>query len=191
MTRNEALVLIKQYVKNENSIKHMLATEAIMLAMAKYFNKNNQAQLDVDIWGLTGLLHDLDMEQFDYKEYPELHGPETIRILQEQGVSQEILNGILAHNSATGKARETLLEKTIYAVDPLTGFITAIALVYPSKKLADVKLSSITKRLKELRFAAGANREAMQSIKEVGLEFEQFATIGLMAMQSISDDLGL
>lgn len=177
--------LVKEHVKNENSIKHMLATEAIMRAMARHFNE------DEEVWGLAGLLHDLDMEKVDYQKSPELHGPETVRILKEKGVSQEILNGILAHNQATGKARETLMEKCIYAVDPLTGFITAIALVYPSKKLADVKVGSITKRLKELRFAAGASREAMQSIENLGLEFNQFADIGLRSLQEISADLGL
>jgi len=185
MNREEALSLIKEHVKNENSIKHMLATEAIMRSMSKHFNE------DVEIWSLAGLLHDLDMEMGDYKEHPEAHGLETVRILKEKGVSDKILNGILAHNEATGKTRDTLMEKCIYAVDPLTGFITAIALVYPSKKLADVKVKSITKRLKELRFASGANREAMKSIEEVGLEFHQFAEIGLKAMQEISDDLGL
>jgi len=185
MTREESLNIINEHVKNANSIKHMLATEAIMKAIAGHFDEN------VEEWSLAGLLHDLDMEKADYRNHPELHGPETVRILLEKGVAKEILDAILAHNEATGKIRETLIEKCLYAVDPLTGLIVASALVLPNKKLADVKTKSIIKRFKEPRFAAGANREAIKSIESVGLSLEQFIEIGLKAMQEINADLGL
>ena len=100
-------------------------------------------------------------------------------------------HAICAHNNKTGIAIESIMDQAIFAADPITGFITAIALVYPDKKLSSVKVKSITKRMKEIRFAAGADRDAMRSIEKLGIDFESFAEISLKAMQNISDDLGL
>lgn len=185
MTREEALAFVRQQVKNGNSVKHMLATEAIMRALAARF------QEDKELWGLAGLVHDIDMEIADYKENPERHGAEGARILAEKGFSQEIVEAVKAHNPATGKVRETLLEKTIYCTDPLTGLIVAATLVSPSKKLGDLSGASVLKRFRESSFARGANREVIAACVEIGLSLEEFVEIGLKAMQAIAEELGM
>jgi len=186
MTRNEALALIKSKVSNPNSIKHMLATEAIMQALARHFGE------DEEKWGLAGLVHDIDMEEVDYHEEPEKHGLKGVEILRENGLNdQEILDAVLAHNEATGKKRETLLEKAIYSVDPLTGLIVAATLVLPSKKIADVKVENVLNRFKEKSFARGVNREIIAKCQDISLNLEEFVKIGLEAMQEITGELGL
>ncbi len=180
------MALVKKYVKNENSVKHMLATEAIMGAMARYFGENQ------DLWGLAGLVHDIDMEEVDYRNEPAKHGPHSVEILKEEGiVDQAVLDAVMAHNEATGKSRETLLEKVIHAVDPLTGLIVATALVLPEKKLSIVTPENVLNRFKEKSFARGANREVIARCQDFGLPLEKFVEIGLKAMQGISDQLGL
>jgi len=185
MTRQEALQLVRQHVKNENSIKHMLATEAIMRALARRFNE------DEEVWGLSGLVHDIDMEMVNYQDHPEKHGKVGAAILEKAGFDSVIIEAVKAHNPATGKTRETKLEKAIYCVDPLTGLIVASALVLPGKKLADLKAESVLKRFKEKHFARGANREIIAACSEIDLGLEEFVKIGLEAMQEISNDLGL
>ncbi|MFH1450989.1 MAG: HD domain-containing protein [bacterium] len=185
MTREETLIFIRQAVKNTNSIKHMLATEAIMRALAKRFNE------DEVTWALAGLVHDIDMEFADYKENPEKHGIEGARMLAEKGFVPEIIEAVKAHNPATGKTRETLMEKTIFCTDPLTGLIVAATLVLPSKKIGDLTSSSVLKRFRENSFARGVNREVISACAEIGLTLEEFIEIGLKAMQEIAGDLGL
>ncbi|HAH04486.1 MAG: Metal dependent phosphohydrolase [Parcubacteria group bacterium GW2011_GWA2_43_17] len=183
MTREETLALVKQKIKSEKLIKHCLAVEAIMRSIADHFKE------DAELWGLTGLLHDIDYEET--KDKPEEHSLKGAEILQELGLAPEIIQAVKVHNEMHGLPRESLLDKVLFAVDPLAGFITAVALVCPSKKLADVEVKSIVKRLKESRFAAGASRTGLKSIEELGLEFKQFAEIGLRAMKNIAEDLGL
>ena len=185
MTREEALSLVRQYVKNENSIKHMLATEAIMRALAKHFGEDEKT------WGLAGLLHDMDMEIVDWKKEPEKQGAVGADMLEKMGVDKIITNAIRAHNEATGKTRDNLIEKAIYAVDCLTGLIVASTLVLPSKKMKDVTVENILNRFKEKSFARGARREAIASCMETGLSLEEFVKIGLKAMQEINEELGL
>ncbi len=185
MSEKEALNLVKKYVKNKNSIKHMLATAAVMRSLAQKFNE------DEDKWALSGLLHDIDMEIVDYHENPHEHGLRGAQILEEEGVSRDIINAALAHNKETGKARETVLEKSIYCTDPLTGLIVASTLVLPSKKIADLTAESVLKRYKEKSFAKGADREIIASCSEINLSLEEFVEIGLTAMQKISNDLDL
>lgn len=185
MNREEALKLIRQYVKNENSIKHMLATEAIMIALAKHLGENEET------WSLAGLLHDLDMEINDYRKEPEKHGIIGAEMLEKLGVEKIIIEAIRAHNEATGKGRETPIEKAIFCTDPLTGLIVAATLVLPSKKLADLTPESVLNRFKEKSFAKGANRQIIVACSEIGLTLEEFIKIGLGAMQAISDQLGL
>jgi len=185
MNREEALQLVKEKIKNENSIKHCLATEAIMKAVAEHFKE------DVELWSMVGLVHDLDMELVDYVESPEKHGIVTAEILQEKGFDSVIVEAVKAHNPVNGKNPETKLEKAIYCVDPLTGLIVASTLVIPSKKLADVSANNVLNRFKEKSFARGANREIISSCSEIGLSLEEFVSIGLKAMQGISNDLGL
>ncbi len=184
MTREEALQFINEKIKNQNLIKHMLATEAIMSALAKKFNQDEKK------WGLAGLLHDADSESFkDAKE----HGLLTADWLKDK-VDEDIRHACAAHNEANGTARESLLDYAIFAADPLTGLIVAATLVLPSKKLSDLTVESLLKRFKEPRFAAGANREVIAScadVKGLNMSLEEFVKIGLEAMQGISKELGL
>ncbi len=185
MNREKALNLIKKYVENKNSIKHMLAVEAIMRALARNFKE------DEDLWGIAGLVHDIDMEIVDYRDEPQKHGAKGAEILKENGADENIANAALAHNEATGKERKTLLEKAIFCTDPLTGLIVAGTLVLPSKKIADLTTESVLKRFKEKAFARGADREIIASCNEIGLELKGFVKIGLKAMQEISNEIDL
>ncbi len=185
MNREEALDLIQEYVKNKNSIKHMLAVEAVMCALAEKFNE------DGDIWAMAGLVHDIDMEIVDYLNEPEKHADKGSEILTEKGFDKGIIEAVKAHNEATGKKAETLMEKSIFCADPLTGLIVASTLVLPSKKLSDLSADSVLKRFKEKAFAKGANREIILKCSEIGLSLEEFIEIGLNAMKKISDDLEL
>ena len=183
MTREECLHLIEQNVKNGNLVKHMLATEAIMRSLARRFGQ------DEDRWGLAGLLHDVDVEITggDMTKHSKVGG-EMLRAL---GVDDEIVAAIVAHNETHGRPRDSLIAKALYAADPLTGFLTAVALVRPDKKLATVEIRSALKRLPEKRFAAGANRDQMATCKDLDIGMEDFLRLGLEAMQSIATDLGL
>lgn len=183
MTRKEALDSIKDNVENENLVKHMLATEAIMRALARCLGE------DEDEWGLTGLIHDIDMELTggDMREHSKL-GADLAR---ELGASEEMAHAILCHNQAHGIPLETKLDKALTCVDPLTGLITAAALVRPDKKLANLEAKSVKKRFKEKSFAAGADREQISSCGEIGLELDEFIEFGLEAMKGIAADLGL
>jgi uncharacterized protein len=185
MEREKALLLIKKYVKNKNSIKHMLAVEVVMRDLAKRFNKNE------DLWSITGLVHDVDMEIVDYKENPELHGKKGAEILRKEGFPEEIVNATIAHNRETGKERVTLLEKAIYCTDPLTGLIVASVLISPSKKIKELSVESVLKRFKEKSFAKGAERDVISACSEIELTLEEFVTIGLSAMQKIDKELEL
>lgn len=185
--RATAVELLNKYVTTEHIRTHSFAVEAVMRALAKRL-----APEDVDLWGVTGLLHDLDNDLVDWKSDMSLHGKRTVKILKEIDFGNEAMyNAILAHNHATGKKVENVFENALYSGDPITGFINAITLVYPDKKIASVKVKSIVKRMKETRFAAGANREAMWAIENTGIKFEDFAKLSLEAMQEISEVLGL
>ncbi|ACK42762.1 MULTISPECIES: HD domain-containing protein [Dictyoglomus] len=183
MNRDEALDKVKKYVKNKNLIKHMLATEAIMRALAKRFNE------DEEKWGLTGLLHDIDYEITE-KE-PEKHSLLAEELLKDENLSKDVIDAIKAHNEIHNLPRETLLAKALYAVDPLTGLIVAAALIHPEKKLAPLDVNFILNRFKEKSFARGANRDQIKTCEDLGLSLEEFIAIGLEAMKSISDELGL
>ena len=183
MTREEALDSIKANIENENLLKHMLATEAIMRALARRLGE------DEEEWGLTGLLHDIDMEltEGDMNTHSKL-GADLAR---ELGASEAMAHAILCHNPTHGIPTETKLDKALYCADPLTGLIVAAALVRPDKKLAGVEVRSVRKRFKEKSFAAGASREQISQCTELGLELDQFLELGLEAMKEIADDLGL
>ncbi len=182
MNREEALKLVSEYVKNRNSIKHMIAAGAVMGALAKRFDQDEKE------WELVGLLHDIDME---ITEKMEDHGREGSLILEREGFSGKIRDAVLAHNPATGKKPETLMEKAIYCTDPLTGLIVASVLVLPNKKIADLNTASVVKRFKEKSFAKGANREVISSCSEIGLSLEEFIQIALVAMKGVSAELEL
>ena len=183
MNREEALDSISANIENQNTIKHMLATEAIMRALARHFGE------DEEEWGLTGLLHDIDMEltEGDMSTHSTL-GADLVR---ELGASEAMAHAILCHNETHGIPAETRLDKALYCADPLTGLIIAAALVRPDKKLAGVEARSVRKRFKEKSFAAGADREQISQCTELGLELDDFLEKGLEAMKEIADDLGL
>lgn len=187
MDRAQALEILHEYLKSEHLIRHSFAVEAVMKALAERLAPDK-----VEEWSIAGLLHDIDADITDYKTNPELHGKKAVEILKERNFgTEEMHHAILAHNSATGTEIETQMDQALYAADPITGFITAIALVYPDKKLSSVKVKSITKRMKEPRFAAGADRDAMRSIEKLGIPFAEFAELSLKAMTEIADTLGL
>jgi uncharacterized protein len=184
MTREEALVLLNQYVKNENMLKHCLASEAVMAALAERLGQDREK------WALAGLLHDLDAEatNADLK----VHGLETVRILAQQGLDPEIVDAIRMHNEeAHGQRRSTVFQHALAAGETITGLITATALVYPDKKLASVKPKSVVKRMKEKAFARSVNRDIIRECEKIGLPLDEFAEIAVKAMQGISDRLGL
>jgi putative nucleotidyltransferase with HDIG domain len=184
MKREEAIASVRENVENENLIKHMLATEAVMKALARRFNE------DEEEWGLTGLLHDIDVELTEGDMSS--HGRLGADLVSEMGGSEVMSHAVLCHNQAHGISLETKLDKALYCVDPLTGLITASALVRPERKLAGVEAKSVQKRFKEKSFAAGANREQIASCsKLLGIELNEFIEIGLEAMKGISKDLGL
>jgi len=183
MNREEALDSVKANVENNNLVKHMLATEAIMRALARRLGEDGEE------WGLTGLLHDIDVEltEGDMKSHSKL-GADLAR---EMGASEATAHAILCHNEAHGIPLETKLDKALFCADPLTGLIIAAALVRPDKKLAGVEAKSVNKRFKEKSFAAGASREQIASCSELGLELDEFIELGLKAMKGITAGLGL
>ena len=181
--REQALAIVREHVKNENLVKHMLAVEA---AVRWYARKLGE---DEERWGITALLHD-----FDWEIHPDLHTHpmEGAPILRERGVDEEMIEDILSHADRTGVPRDTPLRKALAACDEITGLITATALVRPSKSIHDVKVSSVRKKWKNLNFAAGANREEMdESIEAFGVEKWEHVGNVLEAMQSIADELEL
>jgi putative nucleotidyltransferase with HDIG domain len=181
ISRERTLELLKSHVKTKNLIKHCLAVEAIMRALAKHFGE------DEEKWGLAGLLHDLDYEYT--KNDPEKHCLVTLDLLKDEDVPEDVKNAILAHCGK--KERETLMEKAIYAADPTSGFIVAAALIRPEKKLDAIDVPFLKRRFKEKAFAKGANRDQMRSCEEFELSLDEFFEISLNAMKSISKELGL
>ena len=184
MTREQGLAVLKQNLQNQNLLKHCLAVEAIMRALARYFKE------DEEKWGLTGLLHDIDYEKV--KDDLSQHSLVGAKILEDLGVAQDICQAVKVHNEAHGIPAQTLLEKALFVVDPLTGLIVAATLVLPSKKIADLTVESVLNRFKEKAFARGANREIIKKCEELlNLKLEEFVKITLQAMQGISQELGL
>jgi putative nucleotidyltransferase with HDIG domain len=183
MDREEALKAIRENVKNENLVRHMLATEAIMRALARRFGE------DEEEWGLAGLLHDIDVEVTGGDMHR--HSREGAEMVSKLGAGDAIAAAILAHNEAHGVPPQTLMEKSLFCTDPLTGLITAAVLVRPDKKIAGLEAKSVRKRFKEKSFAAGANREIIARCADIGLELDEFIALGVAAMQSIATDLGL
>ncbi len=183
MTREEVLDSIKANVENKNLVKHMLATEAIMRSLARRLGE------DEEEWGLTGLLHDIDMELTggDMNSHSKL-GADLAR---ELGASEATAHAILCHNETHGVPLETKLDKALFCVDPLTGLIIAAALVRPNKRLAGLETRSVKKKFKEKSFAAGVDRQQISQCSQVGLELDEFIELGLEAMKGIAADLGL
>lgn len=181
MDREEALSLLREYTKNVNLVKHGLAVEAAMRAYARKFGE------DEEKWGIAGLLHDLDYEQF-----PDEHPLKGVEILEGRGAPFDLVHAVKAHADRTGVPRETKLDKALYAVDELTGLIVAVALVRPSKSLSEVTVESVKKKWGAKAFAKGVDRAAIKKgAEELGVELDEHIDLVIRAMQGIADDLGL
>jgi len=181
LDREAALALLREYTKNENLVKHALAVEAAMRAYARRFGE------DEEKWGITGLLHD-----FDYERFPEEHPLRGAVILEDKGYPEDVIYAIKAHADHTGFDRKSLLDKTLFAVDELTGMIVAVALVRPSKKLAEVTVQSVLKKMKDKSFVRGVNREDLRrGAEELGIPLEEHIGVVLEAMKAIAPQLGL
>lgn len=183
MHREEALEIVREHVKNENLVRHMLAVEATMRFYAK------KLAGDIELWGLAGLLHD-----FDWEIHPTLeeHPQAGIQLLKERGVPEIIQRAILSHADHTGVPRESIMEKALFACDEITGLITATALVRPSRSLSDLKVKSVRKKWKDKSFAAGVNREEMErGAADFGVELSKHIENVIEAMRSIAPELGL
>jgi predicted hydrolase (HD superfamily) len=183
ITREEALEILKSNVEAENMLKHSLASEAVLRAVAKHLGKNEEE------WGIAGLLHDIDVEITNAD--PHTHGPYAEKLLKGK-ITDEMLDAIVMHNEvATGKERNTEFQHALAAGETITGLITATTLVYPDKKLASVKAKSVTKRMKQKAFAASVKRENIMECEKIGIPLAEFADLAVNAMRSISDDMGL
>jgi putative nucleotidyltransferase with HDIG domain len=184
ITREEALKLMENYLQSESLRKHSYATEAVMRAMAEKLGH------DPELWGIVGLLHDLDYNET--KDQPSLHGLKTAEILKEKGVASEVVEAIKAHNAeALGMERKTDLDIGVTCSESITGMVIATTLVYPDKKISSVKPSSIIKRMKQKEFARSVNRDLIRKCEDLHLSLEEFAGLSLKAMGAISDLLGL
>ena len=181
ISRQEALDLVNANLTKKNLVKHTLAVEAIMRAMAKRFGESEE------LWGLAGLLHDLDYERT--ADDPARHGRLTVEMLEGADVPVEVKDAILVH--AGHRPRNSVMDKAICCVDPVTGLIVASALMHPSKRVAGLDPDFVGKRFKEKRFAAGANREAIANVSELGLELHEFFSVSIEAMSGISRELEL
>ena len=184
ITRDEALNLLRQHIKNEKMIYHCLSSEAVLRALAKKLGRDEKK------WALAGLLHDIDVEVTDAD--PKTHSLKARELLKDFELDEDILDAISMHNEmATGKPRETEFQHALAAGETITGLIYAIALVYPDRKIAAVKPKSIVKRMKQKAFAASVNREIIMECEKIGIPLPEFAEISLDAMKEIGEEIGL
>ncbi|MBT9144805.1 MAG: Ribonuclease Y [candidate division WS2 bacterium] len=183
ISRDEAENLLKEKVKNKNMVKHCLAVEAVMKGLARTLNQDETA------WGLTGLLHDIDLDIVGGDM--NTHSLESGKIMRELGFSEELVQAVEAHNEAHGLPRDSIVAKALYAADPVTGLIVAAALVHPDRKISSLDLDFILRRFNEKWFAKGADREQIKSIILLGISFEDFLSLSLKEMSGISGTLGL
>ena len=184
MTRDEALALLKQHVRAENLVKHCLATEAIMRSLARRLGE------DPEIWGLAGLLHDIDFEQTG--DTPERHGLIAAELLAQHDIAPEIIDAVKAHNAEwLDLRRSTPFHHALAAAETITGLVVAAALVQPGRKVASVKVSSIRKRMKKKDFARNVDRGAIMECEQFDMEVDDFIALSLDAMTMVADDLGL
>ncbi len=183
MNRDQSLALVREYVKSESLVRHMLAVEACMRLYAEKFSD------DVDTWGQLGLIHD-----FDWEIHPTLtdHPVKGAPILRERGVPEDIIQDILSHGIDTGVPRDTRRRKALYACDEITGLVTAVALVRPSRSLLDLEPSSVKKKWKDKAFAAGTDRREMEeAAQDFGIELWEHVGNVITAMRRIAPELGL
>ncbi|MCD4749998.1 MAG: HDIG domain-containing protein [Thermoanaerobaculales bacterium] len=182
-TRDDAWALLNEFTTNPSLLKHALAVEAAMRAYAARFGD------DQDVWGVVGLIHDFDYEQ-NYTEQTHLHV--GCRILRDRGWPEEWVLAVASHADYMEVPREEPIRKTLFAVDELSGFLTACALVRPDKSIAEVKVKSVKKKLKDKAFARGVNREDVYSgVEDLGVDLDEHIEFVRDAMAGIAADLGL
>lgn len=184
MNRSEAESLLKRYVRNDKMLYHCYASEAVMRALAKHLDR------DEEKWGIAGLLHDIDTEITNAD--PKKHALVAEELLRDEGIEEDILDAIKMHNEeATGLERTTEFQHALAAGETITGLIYATALVYPDRKIKDVKVKSVTKRMKQSAFAASVNRDNIKECEKIGIPLNEFVEIALNAMKEISEKIGL
>jgi putative nucleotidyltransferase with HDIG domain len=182
-SRTEAFQLLKEYNQSESLINHALAVEGVMRYMARKRGENE------DIWGIVGLVHDLD-----YEKYPEQHCRKTEEILRQRGWPEDLIRAVISHGwgICTEVKPETEMEKVLYAIDELTGLVVTTALVRPSKSVMDMKAKSVKKKWKDKRFAAGVNRDIIENgAKMLDVELNELITDTIMGMREVAADIGL
>jgi putative nucleotidyltransferase with HDIG domain len=181
--RDEALALLKEFNQSENLIRHALAVEGVMRYAARKHGE------DEETWGVIGLIHDLD-----YEKFPEQHCAKTAEILHERGWPEEAVRAVVSHGWGICSDVEprTLLEKTLFAVDELTGLVAATALVRPSRSVLDMKAKSVKKKWKDKQFAAGVDRSIIEKgAAMLGVELSELVTDTIMGMREVAEDIGL
>ena len=182
-TREEALALLKKYNQSESLIKHALAVEGVMRYFAR---KRNE---DEEKWGIIGLVHDLD-----YEQYPDQHCKKTEEILRQNNWPEEYIRAVISHGwgICVDVKPETELEKVLYAIDELTGLVVTTALVRPSKSVMDVKTKSVKKKWKDKRFAAGVDRSIIEKgASMLGVEIQELITDTIAGMREVAEEIGL
>ncbi|MBE3551903.1 MAG: HDIG domain-containing protein [Kyrpidia tusciae] len=183
LNREEAWQLLNEYTKNPNLIKHALAVEAAMRAYARRYGENEEK------WGIVGLLHDFDYDRWPSPEDHPIRGAE---ILREKGYPEDVVHAILSHADYLGVPREHLMDKCLYACDELSGFITAVALVRPTKSIYDVDVRAVKKKLKDKAFARGVNREDVRrGAEELGVGLDEHIGFVIEALKGAARELGL
>jgi putative nucleotidyltransferase with HDIG domain len=184
MNRQAAWELLTEYTQSESLIKHALAVEAALRAYAAKFGE------DPDAWGIVGLIHDFDYERFPSAEAG--HPFKGAEVLRARGYPEFVVKAVLSHAEYSGVPRETLLEKTLFACDELCGFITAAALIRPTKSILDLEATSVRKRMKDKAFARNVKREdILKGAEELGVELTEHVTSVIKTMQGIANELGL
>jgi putative nucleotidyltransferase with HDIG domain len=177
-----------EYTASDSLRKHMLSVEAAMRSYAEKFGE------DIDRWGITGLIHDFDYERFPNEAHSatDEHPAEGVRILRSHGFPEDILEAILGHATYSGVPRETRMAKTLFAVDELTGLVTATALVRPSKSVLEVEAKSVRKKMKDKAFARGVNRDdVINGAADLGVDLDEHIAFVIQAMQAVAPSIGL
>jgi len=184
ISRDQAFQRLQEHVKNEKTIIHCLASEAVMRALAGRLGE------DRDRWGITGLLHDIDVEVTHAD--PKVHALKAEELLEDFGLDSEMIDAIRMHNDeATGIPRSTTFQHALAAGETITGLIYATTLVYPDKKIEGVKYKSVSRRMKEKAFAASVNRDHIMECEKIGIPLDEFIRLSVDAMREISGSIGL
>ena len=184
LEREAVLARLKEHISNEKTIVHCLSSEAVLRALARKLGEDEQR------WGLTGLVHDIDMEVCEGDMHT--HGLKASGLLQGLGFNEEMLEAISMHNeAASGKPRSSIFQHALAAGETITGLIYATALVYPDRKIASVKYKSIRKRMKEKAFAASVDRDIIRECELIEVPLDDFIQLSVDAMRDVADEIGL